>query len=159
MEYGLEPVIDADCRILILGSFPSVKSRGYFYYGHPQNRFWRTLSDILGSPVPAAPEDKRKWLLANRIALWDIVARCEIKGSSDANIRVTAAEINDIPSVLAGTRIGTVFCNGTKSAELCRRFFPAIETVLLPSTSRQRAVRSGCMGGEDRAALAGTASD
>ena len=82
------PVYDKQSKILILGSFPSVKSRETaFFYGHPQNRFWRVVSGVLGVPCPKTVEEKRSMLLASRIALWDVIASCRIEGSSDSSIR------------------------------------------------------------------------
>lgn len=136
MLEGLPPVIDPDCRVLILGSFPSVKSRGVFFYNNPQNRFWHVLGDVLGRPAPAAPSEKRDWLLGAHIALTDIVARCDIVGSLDADIRIAdPAQIADVPSLLRGTRVHTVFCNGGKAFSLTRRFYPGLDPVPLPSTS------------------------
>ena len=86
--HPIAPVFDEMSRILILGSFPSVKSReAGFFYGHPQNRFWRVLAAVLGCPVPATIDEKRNMLLAHHVAVWDVIASCEITGSSDSSIR------------------------------------------------------------------------
>ena len=83
--HPIAPVFDEMSRILILGSFPSVKSReAGFFYGHPQNRFWRVLAAVLGCPVPATIDEKRNMLLAHHVAVWDVIASCEITGSSDS---------------------------------------------------------------------------
>ena len=91
VTHPIAPVYDKQSKILILGSFPSVKSRETaFFYGHPQNRFWRVVSGVLGVPCPKMVEEKRSMLLANRIALWDVIASCCIEGSSDSSIRDVA---------------------------------------------------------------------
>ncbi len=108
------PLYDARSRVLILGSFPSVKSREQrFFYGHPQNRFWRVLSGIFGEPVPQSIEEKKSLVLRNRLALWDTIAACEIAGSSDASI--TNVVPNDLRPILDGAEIRAIFCNGGTS--------------------------------------------
>ena len=88
VTHPFEPVYDENSRILILGSFPSVKSReNHFYYGHPQNRFWKVAAGVTGSSVPQTVEEKRAFLLAHGIAVWDSIASCRIEGSSDSSIR------------------------------------------------------------------------
>ena len=133
-----------DSRILILGSFPSVKSREQrFFYGHPQNRFWRVLAALLDAPVPQTIEEKRALLLAHRIALWDVIASCEITGSSDASIRSAAA--NDLSPILTGADIRQVFTNGGKAHELYQKYtYPRTgrEDIRLPSTSPANAAYS-----------------
>lgn len=133
MVCGLKPVFNEQSKVLILGSFPSVMSRSTFYYGNPRNRFWQTLETLLGDPVPSKIEDRVIWLLNHRIALWDIVGECEIKGSSDASIKVS--KINDIGALVRQTKIAVVFCNGTKSYALCNKYFAELRPILLPSTS------------------------
>ena len=124
-------------RILILGSFPSVKSREQrFFYGHPQNRFWRVTAGVLGCPVPQDIPEKRAMLLNNGIALWDSIARCVIEGSSDASIEQVVP--NDLSPIFAAADIRRVFCNGKKSWEMYHRYIePNIgySAVCLPSTS------------------------
>ena len=94
------PVWDAQCRVLVLGSFPSVRSREVgFYYGHPQNRFWRLMERLFDQPVPPEPDGRRAYVLSHGVALWDVLAACDIMGSSDASIR--RAVPNDIPALLA----------------------------------------------------------
>ena len=133
---GFPPVWDENSRALILGSFPSVKSRAVgFYYGNPQNRFWRTVCGFFGESVPPDREGKRKFLLRRGIALWDIAQSCEIEGSSDASIRnATAAEL---PALLCGSRITRIFCNGVTAFRMLGREFPSLAPIatLLPSTS------------------------
>ena len=136
--HPIPPVYDEFSEVLILGSFPSVRSRETgFYYGHPQNRFWKVLTEVLGWPaVPETVPQKREMLLASHIALWDVIASCEISGSSDASIRNIVP--NDLHSLLSRSRVRAVFCNGTTAYRLCLRY-PDPETrlqpVLLPSTS------------------------
>ena len=86
--HEIPPVYDMHSQILILGSFPSVKSReGEFFYHHPQNRFWKTLAGVLGCDVPASVAEKKEMLLSHHIAVWDVIASCTIKGSSDSSIQ------------------------------------------------------------------------
>ena len=131
------PVVDEGCRLLILGSFPSVKSREEgFFYGHPQNRFWRVLSRVLDCPLPATIPEKREMLLSHHIALWDVIAECDIVGSSDSSIR--NARPNDIESLIRGSRISRVFVNGATAEKLYGAYlFPILRlrAVRLPSTS------------------------
>lgn len=93
VTHPIPPVFDSASRILILGSFPSVKSReGHFFYHHPQNRFWKTLAGILAVPVPGSIDEKKEFLLSHHIALWDVIASCSIEGSSDSSIRDVSAQ-------------------------------------------------------------------
>ena len=135
--HNISPVYDKNSRILILGSFPSVKSReAEFFYAHPQNRFWKVTAAVFGCDIPQTTEEKKSFLLANRIALWDVTASCEIKGSSDSSI--TSVVPNDISVILKNADISAIFCNGGKSFELYNRYiFPKTErkAVKLPSTS------------------------
>ena len=133
---GFGPVCDVNSRVLVLGSFPSVKSRAVgFYYGNPQNRFWRTVCGYFCEEVPPSVADKRAFLLRRGIALWDVVASCEIVGSSDAAIKNET--LADIPSVLSGSKISAILCNGSKSYGLFAERFPRLlpMAVKLPSTS------------------------
>lgn len=131
------PVYGTDSRILILGSFPSVKSRETgFYYGHPQNRFWRVMAHVLGCAVPKDIPQKRDMLLSHGIALWDVLAICDINGSSDASIRKPIA--NDISGLTACSNIHQIYCNGGKARQLCERYAalpPGLPVHTLPSTS------------------------
>ena len=140
--HTIDPVYAPDSRVLILGSFPSVKSReDGFFYAHPQNRFWRVLAAVLEEPVPKSIQEKTGLLLRRRIALWDVCASCEVHGSSDASIR--GEEINDIPSLINKTQVRAVFTNGTTASSLYRRYLEkktAIRAVPLPSTSPANAV-------------------
>ncbi len=144
VTHPIAPVYDARSRILILGSFPSVKSReAGFYYGHPQNRFWRVLASLYGEAVPCGTEEKHAFLLSHGIALHDVIAACEICGSADASIkRVCPA---DLSPILAGSRIERIFVNG-KTAEAYYRKYqeakPGRTAILLPSTSPANAMFS-----------------
>ena len=135
--HTIPPVWDENSRILILGSFPSVKSReSEFFYGHPQNRFWPLIARLTDSDIPATVEEKKALLIKNRIALWDVAASCEINGSSDSSIRSVTA--NDITPILQKASIAAIFTNGNKSAELYRRYVEPkinIKAITLPSTS------------------------
>lgn len=137
IKQPFEPVYDKNSRILILGSFPSVKSReNNFYYGNIQNRFWRVLSGVLETELPLTTEDKKKMLLENHIAIWDVIEECDIEGSSDASIRNPVP--CDIRRVLDGSDIKHIFTNGKKSESLYNRFLKkvtGIESIGLPSTS------------------------
>ena len=124
-------------RILILGSFPSVKSReAGFFYGHPQNRFWRVLAAVLGCPVPATIDEKRNMLLAHHVAVWDVIASCDIIGSSDSSIKNVVA--NDIGRVLSEAPIRQIFVNGQTAFKLYKKYVlpeTGVMPVCLPSTS------------------------
>lgn len=131
------PVCNEQSKILILGSMPSVKSReNGFYYGHPQNRFWKVLAHVLGTELPQTIEEKKNMLLENHIALWDVIESCDIVGSSDSSIR--NVYVNDIAGVIRNTDIKTIFTNGSKAHELYNKYViesTGIEAVKLPSTS------------------------
>ena len=135
--HPIPPLYDENCRILILGSFPSVKSReAMFFYGHPQNRFWRLIALLFGEDVPQTVEEKRSLVLRHHIAMWDSIRSCTITGSSDSSIRDVVP--NDLSVILNNSQVGHVFCNGTASYQLYMKYiFPAtrIEAVKLPSTS------------------------
>lgn len=135
--HEIPPVYDARSRVLILGTIPSPKSREYgFFYGHPRNRFWKVLAALFQSPVPQTNEQKRGFLLDRRIALWDVLAACEIEGASDASIK--NATPNDLSPILQTARIRAICTTGTKAAALYRRYSqPAtgLPAVALPSTS------------------------
>lgn len=135
---------DAESRILILGSIPSPKSREtHFYYGHPQNRFWKVLAAVLGEPVPESIEEKKKLLRKYHIALWDSLAECDIAGAGDSTIRNPVP--NDIAPLLLKTRIKAVYCTGRAAYRYYEKYcFPAakIHAVLLPSTSAANAAFS-----------------
>lgn len=131
------PIYREDSEILILGSFPSVRSREQnFYYGHPRNRFWAVASTVFDVPVPETIEEKKAFLLSCRIALWDVVRSCSIIGSSDASMR--CAEVNDIAGLLAETNIRRIFTNGKTAGSLYDKYLreeTGIGAMCLPSTS------------------------
>ncbi len=133
---GFAPVYDEESRLLILGSFPSVKSRAEgFYYGNPQNRFWRAVCGFFGEETPRSIEEKRRFLFRRRIALWDVVTACEIEGSMDASIKEET--VADVASLVRSSRIERIFCNGTKAFETLQKNFPDLMPIAekLPSTS------------------------
>ena len=149
MEYehivhSFEPVYDKDSEILILGTLPSVKSReNNFYYGHKQNRFWKVLATLLKEPVPETIEEKKAMLLAHRIALWDVIQSCDIKGSSDSSIK--NVQPTGIGMILEKTNMTQIYANGNKAGQLYKRYqFPitGIEATVLPSTSPANAAWS-----------------
>lgn len=133
VNHELDPVCYSDSEILILGSMPSVKSREVgFYYMHPQNRFWNVLSDLFGEKIV----DKKRFLKCHHIALWDVLASCDIDGSSDYSIKNPV--VNDIKSLIKGTRINTIFVTGKKALELYNKYCfddVLIKAIYLPSTS------------------------
>lgn len=137
LDHIFNPVFDEYCEILILGSFPSVKSReNQFYYGHPQNRFWKVLAALTESGTPQTIEEKKTFLLQNHIAIWDVIARCDIIGSSDSSIKNVMP--NDMRVILEKAPIKRIYANGGKSFELYMKYcYPVCrrEIVKLPSTS------------------------
>ena len=142
--HPIPPVFDADSTVLVLGSFPSVKSReSGFFYGHAQNRFWRVTAAVFGCPVPVTIPETRAFLLQNHVALWDVIASCDIDGSSDASIKNVRP--NDLAPLLAASKITHIFTNGATADALYTRWqFPAtgIPAVRLPSTSPANAAWS-----------------
>lgn len=137
MIHTFEPVYDNRSEILILGTFPSVKSRERgFYYQHPQNRFWKVISALAGWPIPDTIEAQKRMLLENRIAIWDVIYSCDITGSSDSSIKNVVP--NDIRALLNKTVIKTIYTNGGKAYELYNRYCyqqTNKEIIKLPSTS------------------------
>ena len=142
MEAGLvthefDAFFDKDSRVLILGTIPSPKSREQgFYYGHPQNRFWKVHADVLDEEFPQTVEERKGFLKRNHIALWDVLESCEIKGASDVSIR--NARPNDMNRILQAADIRAIFATGAKAAQLYKKLcFPecGVEAVRLPSTS------------------------
>ena len=138
------PLWTPESKILILGSFPSVKSReSNFYYGHPQNRFWKVIAALTGGAVPETIEDKKRILLDHGIAVWDVIESCQIIGSSDSSIR--NVKVNDFSEILEEVPGIRIFANGTKSYELYVKYaYPQTgrEIVKLPSTSPANAAWS-----------------
>ncbi|MDO4582338.1 MAG: DNA-deoxyinosine glycosylase [Bacillota bacterium] len=141
--HTIAPVYDQRSRLLILGSFPSAASREQgFFYGHPRNRFWQLLAALYGCPLPASVEQKRRLLLEHQLAVWDVVAECDIRGSADSSIR--NVRVNDIGSILAAAPIERIALNGQTAARLYRRYCGDLrrDSVCLPSTSPANAACS-----------------
>lgn len=140
-EHSFGPVIDEACKILILGSFPSVKSREEgFFYGHPQNRFWRILAAVFEEETPKTIEEKKAFLLSHHIALYDVIESCEIIGSADSSIRHVRPA--DIAALIAKAPIERVYVNGALAKKLYDRYLlpiVEIEAVKLPSSSAANA--------------------
>ena len=144
IQHPFEPICDKSSRILILGSFPSVKSREQsFYYGHPRNRFWSVLSGIYGEKTPLSVDERKAFLKEHGIALFDVIQSCEIVGSSDSSIK--KARPNDIRSLIEGTSIEKIITNGRLAHKLYEKHIAenvAIPEVCLPSTSPANAAFS-----------------
>lgn len=137
IKHPFPPLYDKNSKILILGSFPSVKSREQmFFYGHPQNRFWRVTARVFGCDTPVTVEEKKAFALSHGIALWDVIASCEITGSSDSSIRSVVP--NDLSEILQNADIKRIFVNGKTAEKYYNKYTkPRIdrEAVCLPSTS------------------------
>ena len=142
--HPIQPVFDKDSKVLILGSFPSVRSREEgFFYGHPQNRFWKVTSRLFNEETPLTTEEKRSFLLRSHIALWDVIGSCDIDGSSDSSIRNVT--VNDISLILETADIQAIYLNGRKAYDLYKKYMlPATgrEGICLPSTSPANAAWS-----------------
>lgn len=136
IKHGFEPVYSRDSRVLILGSFPSVKSRQIdFYYGNKQNRFWKTVCGYFSEDVPETVEEKKQFLLRRNIALWDIVTECEIEGSKDDTIK--NFKVADLKKVLQNSQICFIILNGNKAFSIFENNYKCISVPYekLPSTS------------------------
>ena len=135
--HTIAPVYDENSKILILGSFPSVKSREQqFFYGYKQNRFWKVMAEVFESPLPESILQKKEFLLAHHVAVWDVIASCVIEGSSDASIREVVP--NDLSVILEHADIRGIYANGAKSYELYQKYIYPVtgrEIKKLPSTS------------------------
>lgn len=136
------PFYDKNSEILILGSFPSVKSREVgFYYGHPTNRFWKVVSEIFKRKEPGTIEEKQELLSSCHIALYDVIDSCMITGSADSSI--TDVKVTDLAPILSGTSVGSrIFVNGKTAYRLYMKYqfpFYGIRPVCLPSTSAANA--------------------
>jgi len=144
ISHPIPPLYNNESKILLLGSFPSVKSREVlFFYGHPQNRFWKVISTVLNRELPKTIEEKRELLLSGKIALWDVIGECEINGSSDSSIK--NAKANDISIILRHADIKAIFTNGKKAHELYIKHILPITgcpAIYLPSTSPANAAFS-----------------
>lgn len=131
------PLYNKESRVLILGTIPSPKSREQgFYYGHPRNRFWKTLAGIFGETEPKTIEEKKKLALEHHVALWDVLASCRIDGASDASIK--QAVPNDMRVILEQADIRAIFTTGTKATALYRKYCEPmchVPCIGLPSTS------------------------
>ena len=142
--HTISPVYDEHSKVLILGSFPSVKSRETgFFYGHPQNRFWKVMAGIMNEEVPVDIPAKKEFLLRNHVAVWDVIASCEITGSSDASIRNAWA--NDLSVILESADIQRICVNGKTAEKLYNKYiYPKIQrqAILLPSSSPANAAWS-----------------
>ena len=137
LKHTFYPVFDENSKILILGSFPSVKSReNQFFYGHPQNRFWKVMSSVLNWEVPKTIEEKKEMLLTNHVAIWDVIASCSIIGSSDTSIKDVI--VNDFSRILENSKVERIYVNGGQAYELYHKYAEKItgmKAVKLPSTS------------------------
>ena len=144
IRHEFAPVYDRNCKILILGSLPSVKSREQmFYYGHPQNRFWKVIASLTGQPLPKTIEEKKEFLLGQHIAISDVISECDIIGSSDSSIKNVVP--NDIADIIQKSHIERIFTNGKKADELYKKYIEqtiGISAECLPSTSPANAVWS-----------------
>lgn len=144
LSHEFPPLWDRTSGTLILGSFPSVKSRAQsFYYGHPQNRFWKVLAALYGTEVPQSIAGRKELALSHRIALWDVIESCDIIGSSDSSIRNAA--VTDLPWLLRETEITRIFVNGAAAFSLYEKYqrpLTGVEAVKLPSTSPANAAWS-----------------
>ena len=145
MEFhNIPPLYDKNSKILILGSFPSVKSReGQFFYHHPQNRYWKVMAAVLGCPVPETIEEKKRMILSHHIAMWDVIASCEITGSSDSSIKNVIP--NDIGWLLTETSIEKIYTNGGTAHKNYQKYIKneiGVEDIQLPSTSPANAAWS-----------------
>ena len=135
--HPIRPVYDKNSRILILGSFPSVKSReANFFYGHPQNRFWKVLAAVFEAAVPVTVEEKRAFLLAHGVAVWDVIKSCDIVGSSDSSIKNVVP--NDLREILNAAEIEHIFVNGKTAEQYYKKYIEkeiGRKAICLPSTS------------------------
>ncbi len=147
--HPVEALYNENSKILILGTFPSVKSReARFFYAHPQNRFWRVMAKICDCDIPKTVEDKKRLILDNNFALWDVIHSCEVTGSADSTIKNVVP--NDISSILSNSKVDRVFVNGKKAESLYKKYIESsagITAECLPSTSPANAAWS-----EDRLA-------
>ena len=142
--HPIPPLYDSNSKSLILGSFPSVKSReAEFFYGHPQNRFWAVAAAVLGYPKPETVEDKKRMILESNLAMWDVIASCEIEGSADSTIRNVTA--NDLSEIISSSKIDRIFVNGKTAEKYYNKYtYPKtkIKAICLPSTSPANAAWS-----------------
>lgn len=144
VSHTFPPIFNERSEILVLGSFPSVKSREQqFYYGHPQNRFWKVMAAVFESDIPVTIEEKKQFLLLHRIAVWDVIESCDIVGSSDSSIKNVAG--NDMNVILKRSGVKRIFANGEKAYRLFLKYCSCEgqpEVRKLPSTSPANAAWS-----------------
>ena len=142
--HPIAPVFDKDSKVLILGSFPSVRSREEgFFYGHPQNRFWKLMALLFEADIPSTVEEKKRLVLSHGIAMWDTIHSCTITGSSDSSIKDVVP--NDLSVILNNSRVKRIFCNGAASHRLYQKYIYPINNIpaqKLPSTSPANAAWS-----------------
>ena len=144
VSHPIPPVFDRHSKVLILGSFPSVKSReAQFFYGHPQNRFWKVTSKVFSAPEPHTIEEKKAFLLSHGIAVWDVIASCDIEGSSDSSIKNVVP--NNLTTILNHADIHTIFVNGKTAEKFYNKYIKDTigrDAVCLPSSSPANAAWS-----------------
>ena len=144
LVHPVEALFNENSKILILGTFPSVKSReAKFFYGHPQNRFWRVMARLCDAELPQTVEDKKKLILDNHFALWDVIHSCDVDGSADSSIKNVVP--NDISVILNNSEVSRIFVNGKKAKSLYKKYLEketGITAVCLPSTSPANAAWS-----------------
>ena len=142
IKHPFPPLYDKDSKILILGSFPSVKSREQmFFYGHPQNRFWKVISGVFNAPTPETLEEKKAFLYQHNIALWDVISECDIVGSSDISIKNVIP--NDLLKILKNSAVKRIFVNGKAAQKYYNKYTNPIlniDAIYLPSTSPANAM-------------------
>ena len=141
LVHTIPPLYDEKSKILILGSFPSVKSREtQFFYGHKQNRFWKVVSDIFNEECPVTTEEKRAFLLRSNIAVWDVIKECDIEGSADSTIKNVTP--NDLSVILDNTPVRQIFVNGAAAYKYFTKYNKHLSAIKLPSTSPANAAFS-----------------
>ena len=142
--HPIKPLYSQNSEILILGSFPSIKSREQmFYYSHPQNRFWRVLAAIFELPIPETIDEKRELILSHNLALWDVLASCEISGSADSSIKNAIANV--LSEILNNSKVKKIFVNGKTAEKYYIKYLEPkykIKAICLPSTSPANATYS-----------------
>lgn len=135
--HPIPPVYDENSKVLILGSFPSVKSReAQFFYGHPQNRFWKVVASVFEDELPETIQEKREFLISHNIAVWDVIHSCDITGSSDASIKNVVP--NDLSIILNNANIRNIYVNGKTAYKYYEKYTKELikrEAICLPSTS------------------------
>lgn len=135
--HPIPPLFDKNSKTLILGSFPSVKSReAEFFYGHPQNRFWTVVAEVFGCSKPESIEEKKEFVLSHNLAMWDVIGQCEIEGSADSTIKNVTA--NDLRIILDSCPIERIFVNGKTAEKYYNKYTyhkTGIKAICLPSTS------------------------